>query len=1112
MSEFNHYDIEEGADLNKDSLIGNVNFIDDASSFLIRRGGYKPDELDTNEKVYDAYMEHFRSQNVNEVTALKDMAYAQEADEDARLRMGKLMDTFDRMDSDFGWTAVGDYLEGVVTAPSTYAGIFTGGAAKAGQLAAQQGLKFGIREAIKRGGIRSAARAMAIEAPVAAGTVAAQEQTRVETGLKDEIDMTQVAASGAIATVTGGLLGLGTGTHAALRSAQAEEIVKATTKEDVAIIEAGHELTKKVFKGGKTKKEKLVAKTAEKMQKAITADKKSLSETIPEELALGKQLKEKLADDADMLPGLDEQLIQNISAASAKIYHLIPPRYTDDGAERLVAGSAEDLQERFTSRVSRAVREGIIDKDQLKSILDDHGVTSQQLGTVMAADGAALIAEEVSRAGRLLRGQRTAKDIVQKLQLELNEIDDALLDMGDFTSKGYRRLQESIKEHNIRDVSLAFKNLNKARVGLMTVQAATTVRNTTNGYMRNFVYALDNLGTGAVNYAKGNFNKLRTISDAKLAQDASRDVRLGKAQLRTGIDSLLFKDLILGMNSATTVALTRLMADDKFGATGITRQLFRDMGDVGNITGTEKGIIGIARKLNHFNTLSDNMFKRAIFARELDKQIFAASDGKRTLKSVLVDGDFAQIAAKTDSMSDAMEKALDFTYQTGKFRGKDGVFNAGADMLIKFGQSTGGSLAIPFPRYMVNQFRFMYEHAPVFGMFDLGGVLNKSSYADRAGKQLTGLAMLGTFAALRNTFGDENTGPYEYLDPTTRGSFDMRASFGPFSAYAMFADYMYRNNFGNWHDNDRVASDLPYSPKEFWNAVTGGQGRAGTQLDMLDATTDVIINGVNGGLSEEEIWQAAARTLGNYFNTYTVGAGVLKDVVTSLDPEFRQLPNNDDVEIIPYMLKQATKSFPQTIGDDAQGIFGYRGLGPTRDRLESPTRVGGLRSMNAFIKQITGLTPRGEKKPWEKEFDRLNLEYFELSPRRIKLDAPLTNQMRGMMGLAMERDVSRYVLGKAYNDIKSDKVKRQKLKAYINKKRTAVRNLVLDKQRLDHGLSEEEQNRRDKVTYLNKVPQRHKVLIEETYEDENDGRTIAEDDAWEYALTQAKRLKDGGID
>ena len=127
--------------LNKDTLIKDEDFIDDASAFLIDRGGYKAEELDTQQKVYDAYMEHFRVQNVNEVTALKDMSYAQEADDESRQRMGRLMDTFDRMDSDLGWDAAGDYLQGVFTAPSTYAGIFTGGAAKAGQLAAQQAVR-----------------------------------------------------------------------------------------------------------------------------------------------------------------------------------------------------------------------------------------------------------------------------------------------------------------------------------------------------------------------------------------------------------------------------------------------------------------------------------------------------------------------------------------------------------------------------------------------------------------------------------------------------------------------------------------------------------------------------------------------------------------------------------------------------------------------------------------------------------------------------------------------------------------------------------------------------------------------------------------------------------
>ena len=35
-----------------------------------------------------------------------------------------------------------------------------------------------------------------------------------------------------------------------------------------------------------------------------------------------------------------------------------------------------------------------------------------------------------------------------------------------------------------------YVSLNKTRIGLMTVQLATTVRNTTNGYLRNYVYGL----------------------------------------------------------------------------------------------------------------------------------------------------------------------------------------------------------------------------------------------------------------------------------------------------------------------------------------------------------------------------------------------------------------------------------------------------------------------------------------------------------------------------------------------------------------------------------------------------------------------------------------------
>ena len=233
--------------LNRDTLIENEDFINDASTFLIEREGKDAEELDTKEKVFDAYMEHFRFQNVNEVTALRDMTYAQEADNEQRARFGRLMDTYDRMDSDLGLKAAGDYLEGVFTAPSTYAGIFSFGAGKAGALAANQGIKLGIRQAIKGAGI-----AASVDAAAAAGTVAAQEETRVETGIKEEIDLTQVGAAAALGFVASGAIGAGSNLLKYNSSKAAQEIVNTTTKRESEIIEQANKTSQEVFKSQKT--------------------------------------------------------------------------------------------------------------------------------------------------------------------------------------------------------------------------------------------------------------------------------------------------------------------------------------------------------------------------------------------------------------------------------------------------------------------------------------------------------------------------------------------------------------------------------------------------------------------------------------------------------------------------------------------------------------------------------------------------------------------------------------------------------------------------------------------------------------------------------------------
>jgi hypothetical protein len=1059
---YNHY-----TELNKDVLMQDQDFLNDAAQFLIDREGYEAADLEESEQVYDAFMEHFRYQNVNEVTALRDLTYAQEADDEAKARFGRLMDTYDKMDSDLGLEAAGDYLGGVFTAPSTYAGIFSFGAGKAGALAAQQGIKFGIRQALKTGALRGGATGATIDAVTAGGTVAAQEATRVETGVKEEIDMTQVGLATVIGGTAGGILGTATGARKAKVAFEGESIAMGTRKlMDDATEEAHKGITKDVFfdknlRPTAGKFADTLFDDAEAAQEA--AGKVPLKRTIPEDLAKGKVIRGEFGE-------LEVKEIENIAAAAARIDHLIPD------LPDLPVGKTE----RFASRFSRAITGGMIESEDLGRILRDHNITVEQLGPLFAA--------ELSRAGSILGTfgagvkELTKKQAYKENVKAMNQLDDALREFGDITNVARKKLDEEMGKGYTSKIGNFISHVNKARIGFMTIQPATTVRNTTNGYMRNYVYMMDNFGAGMANYAKGSIKKLMNPTDEMVKQEAERATKMGVAQLRTGVQSLFFQDLLFGMQSVKTNALFQIMRDPKFGQSKTVQRLLREMGDVGNMTGAEGGLIGVSRTLNGLNTMSDNMFKRAIFSRELDKAIRAnpikiPQKGGETLTidsldTALKTGNFRAISDK--EFASAMEEAFDFTYQTGNFRGREGGFNVAADVFIRFGQSTAGSTVVPFPRYLVNQLRFAYEHAPILGMINTFGILNKPGKAgtkgivdlspEQMGKQLGGMAILGTFLGLRANFGDETTGPYEYKDPTSNDLLDAKASIGPFSSYAMLADILYRYNPMNWHENDKVSKTMPFTSREMLEALAGGNIRAGTSLDILDGTVEVLTNGIDANSSELEIQDNLAKYFGNIANTFTVGAGALKDIFAQLDPQYRQLADNTDVNMWEYFLKQAGRSIPTTVSED-------------RPRLESPTRTTGIRRVNPIIKQITGLSPVEERTMVEEELKRLQFDYTELSPYRIKFDKPLSNEARGLMGQFMDREIRSFITSDDYLLLPNDLEKRKRLKQEINDFRTIARNMVLNPER---ATTKAEFNRIRRAKYM-QLPPSDKRILEERY-------------------------------
>jgi hypothetical protein len=553
------------------------------------------------------------------------------------------------------------------------------------------------------------------------------------------------------------------------------------------------------------------------------------------------------------------------------------------------------------------------------------------------------------------------------------------------------------------------------------------------------------------------------------------------------------------MQSEDTAVLVRMFRDPRLGNSEKAVELFRSLGEIGNATSSRIGtqnsrMMRTASFLNGFNTFSDNMFKAAIFSRELNKLIsLDAGDvfkknGINNLSDLVSQGKLKMMDDK--AIASAMQQAMDFTYQTGRFKGRKGGFNTFADGFINIFSSKLGSAFVPFPRYMINAFRFAYEHTPIVGLYDAGGILNKAGGIDKLSKQITGLTTLTAFYGMREQLGDETTGAYQYKNPFGHGTFDARAALGPFTPFAALADYLYRlgkpkgyfeREYGfRLHDNDKVSENM--SIRELSTALTGGAfGRAGVSLDMVDGLAKVLAQ--EGNLSDQtKFSDAGARFVGNYLSTFIVGAGMIKDVYAMVDPEYRLLTDNTDVEFIPYMLKQATRSFPMEAHADGDGFF-------KRPIQTSPYKSSGIMNHMPLFRQITGLTPQEPRNTAQKELDRLKLDYVEVAPRKLG-DPEANRDARLFTGYALEGYLADYINSPEYRALKNDYQKKKALKIEMANIKNEALAYALKEQDWD---TSEDIERKNKARYL-KLRSLDRKIIEREWKDRNPNDELGQDD------------------
>ena len=1167
-----HTDVKELK--NRGYLTQNEDFLNDARRFLFTRGGYDPRDLEDPDFVYDKYLEHFRSQNVNEVSAARDLYYAKTASDSEVEGLGRLMETFDTMPSEFGGKAVLDYAEGIATAPSTYAGMFSFGSAKAGAVAANVGIKQGIKSLVKyktqekgkrlfskevvegetqktlsRQALQSGLYGAGIEGAAGLGTVSLQEQTRVEAiEGKDEVDPFALGVGFAVGAGAGGFLSAFSGgkRFATSRAAafdmnknvvKAQKIIKEIHKKEVAPILGDPTNT--------------LNKSANSIKSKLVGDKLALEETVPKQLKKGKKLRK------TKLERFEEIEIENIAVAAARIDEVLPDIKVIKGKEGKI--------ERLASRITRAISDDPDFLDAIDGILVKHKIDFEDL--------APLWVEEISRSGRILggisalsrrlrSGSGSVSSNYASTKAALNELDNNLLAAGYSSISNRARIE--LEKQNPKFGRTMAKNLNKARVGIMTTQITTTVRNTSNGYFRNMWYALDNINEGLYNIGysgltgrvwnhkmalqdqmtlknpktKTQFTKKE--AERELKAQAKNIVRLGQSQLRTGINAFFMKDLKFGMLSRETDALFKILGDPTFNFTPKVARLLRGMADVAEVQNVETGILGLAQKLNTLNTLSDNMFKRAIFTRELNKFIMAAPLGNRkqykSLGDVISAGRFDLVP--DEFISRAMTEAWEFTYQTSDFGGRKGFANAMFREFVKTRETARAEILkssiVPFPRYMVNQYRFMHSHMPLLGMTNTWGILNKAPVrsADRTvstgelrssagfainaetlAKQTTGLMMLGAFIGLRHHYGDETTGPFEY---TVAGEkYDARAALGPFTMFAWVADLLYRTKWfetvmpsfvGKASDKGNVGilqgikddevynnlilslKDNPVDWKEGAIAALGGQGRKGNQLFLIDQFSELL----QGRADRESLDQASAKYLSNFVNTAFIPSGMLKDIMATTDTpwseqeNFINLPDNAEIPWFLVFYQNAMRSFPEAV-IDGYGKDGKLGL-------QSSTRRGGVKRRNAIVKQLTGFTPLEKQTPVERELSRLGFDYGDFTPKRIRGDAKRSNLSKFYMAEFVEDEIAKVI---EHEDYKMLETNQERIKI-INTLLSSYKAQARLKAMLDRDTDSQEELLLVLKRRYDNLPKKKRIYLETLYQSHVDKINRANGDPKEY--------------
>ena len=998
--------VQKAPDSSFINLVEDNDFKRDLVSFF--SGGrykYTKDEMREMgfENLTKDFIEHMRAQSVNEVTATKDLNYVRNKDFNykGKQAFGRLTQAWDNSkEAGTGFfDGLGDFAEGVVTAPSTYLGFASFGLGKVGAKVASKGVQLavraGLKETLKKNVLKSSiARQSVKDAGTGAVTGAAvsgfqgkqQGETREELGVGPEYTTKDLILDSTIGAVAEGTFGAATGyISGRIGRGRAKKVEDVMLERNTTFKKQAEEAAKKSL--GTIK----AASDAEKKQAMnIVADVEDIlsaragvrgakikGRLDPERVAKGRAILNAMSDpkaNPEFSSGLSVQTMRGIAAASVDLMRDLKLD-TKSGDIRITEAIANKLRDGDSQEVFTI----------LKNVKDKYGLSKDEFSMIYLS--------EVSRAGQTLGFQSAIK---RGAKINLDEATD--IDV--LFSKG----ASSISSQDAQEISAAavrnsksgaykfLQDLDTMRISFMTSQPATTMRNITN------VSIL--IGTDMVDQVNKAIYK-------GITGDAS--------QIKTFIPNMTAVVRGLSFNNTEAKLLRQIMLEE------MPEQSMRLYNQAMRLeVGMESsGVLArVGRFVNMANTLSDSVFKEGIFYGNLERQFrdkgMSMSDWLRTNTKL-------EDLPEGIDLNLAVDDANRLTMQRD-FRGADSVLASTTRGLVNLNRKVpflvSAAAGVPFPRYLGNHLQTVSDYAPILGeMLHRSGLTEGAKDdATRYARQATGAMML--FAGYQIAKDRDGEVDYGSIKNELGAKEDLKPLLGAAMFHMYLGDQAWRKENGlptSFDNTDQLKRDL--------QDVLGGIPEFSFDLGIPVAILDAV--------AKQKITPDLEKKFGDFLSTFTMPGAIARDLIGQADydqagnPYTRELAITDDVKLDysgAEMTNRALRMLPDVKSRQYLQSFNDETDIAYYD-FDNPVARG---KVNPALKQITGRTAEPPLTSLQKEMSRYNLKNWQIygstATKSANVDLVLRERLAKKMYKDFEDWKSKAPASKKYGEMTYDEI------------------------------------------------------------------------------------------